>query len=130
MKDPFNTFIEDSVYDNTLRYYKLMFQTKQMFFEYLIDEKLTREFKEELSKIWDNVDHSYMEQTIKELQAMIEARDLKGNEIVNPDAEYKQIYPLTSEERFRQIEKKYKNIISSYYNGRLGTVKKEYVDKK
>ena len=42
MKDPFNTFIKDSVYENTNKYYKLMFQTKRIFFDYLMNKKSTK----------------------------------------------------------------------------------------
>ena len=130
MKDPFNTFIEDSVYENTTKYYKLMFQTKRIFFDYLMNKKSTTEFKKELNKIWDNIDHTYMKQRIKELEDMIEARDLKGRQILNPDAEYDRLYDMTNERKFINIEGKYKNNISNYYKGRLKTVKKEYIDDK
>ena len=43
--------IEDSVYENTTKYYKLMFQTKKIFFDYLMNKKSTTEFKKELNKI-------------------------------------------------------------------------------
>lgn len=130
MKDPFNAFIEDSVYENTINYYKLMFQTKRLFFEYLNEEKGTNEFKKEINKIWDNVDHTYMIQRIKELEKMIETRDLKGHEILNPNAEYDKYYDMSSEKKFKGVEQKYKRSISSYYKGRLRTVKKTYIDKK
>lgn len=128
MKDPFNAFINDSVYASTLEYYKLMFQTKRLFFDYLKDKKPTNEFKKELDKIWDNVDHSYMEQRIEELEKMIEARDLKGHEIINPDAEFKKIYDLTSEKKFKGVEKKYKYNILDYYKHRRKTISKDYVN--
>lgn len=129
MKDPFNLFIEDSVYYSSNQYYKLIFKTKKMFFEYLSQNKNLEEFKKESAKIWNKVDHKYMEQRISELEKMIEARDLKGQEIINPNAEYTQVYDLVKEERFIEVEKKYKSTIDNYYKGRLKTVNKEYINK-
>ena len=129
MKDPFNLFIEDSVYYFSNQYYKLIFKTKKMFFEYLSQNKSLEEFKKETAKIWNKVDHKYMEQRISELEKMIEARDLKGQKIINPNAEYTQVYDLVKEERFIEVEKKYKSTIDNYYKGRLKTVNKEYINK-
>lgn len=129
MKDPFNLFIEDSVYYSSNQYYKLIFKTKKMFFEYLSQNKSLEEFKKESAKIWNKVDHKYMEQRISELEKMIEARDLKGQEIINPNAEYTQVYDLVKEERFIEVEKKYKSTIDNYYKSRLKTVNKEYINK-
>lgn len=130
MKDPFNLFIEDSVYASKTEYYKLMYKTKRIFFEYLNEEKTLGEFKKEIEKIWDNVDHSYMKQRIKELEDMIEARDLEDNKIINKNAKYEKFYDIAPESVFKSTEKKYKKSIEKYYKGRLKTIKKEYVDKK
>ena len=129
MKDPFNLFIEDSVYYSKNEYYKLMYKTKRLFFEYLEQGKSLQEFKKASSKIWEDIDHSYMEQRIKELEDMIKQRDLEGNEIVEPNAKFQEIYELAKESKFIGTEKKYKISIDSYYKGRLKTIKKDYIDK-
>lgn len=129
MKDPFNLFIQDSVEENTINYYNLMFKTKRKFFEYLKSGKSTEEFRKEINKIWDKVDHSYMLERIEELEKMISARDLEGHEIISSSAKYKEIFDIIGEDKFKDIEKKYKEIISKYYNGRHKTAEKEYIDK-
>lgn len=129
-KDPFSLFIEESVYYSSTRYHKLINDTKKLFFNYLNKNKSLEEFKKETSKLWGKVDHSYMEQRIKELEDMIEQRDLKGRDETNPLAEFETIYELVPESRFIETEMIYKKTIDNYYKGRLKTVSKEYVDKK
>lgn len=73
-----------------------MYETKRVFFDYLYKNKTLAEFKKKLQNM-GKVDHKYMAERIKELEDMIMARDLEGNKILNPDAEYKQIYELASE---------------------------------
>lgn len=128
-KDPFSLFIEDSVLYASNKYYELIFKTKTLFFDYLNKGKSFEDFKKASSKIWENVDHSFMNERIKELEEMIEARDLKDRKILNPNAEFTQIYELVKESRFNEVERLYKNTIDQYYKGRLNTVKKDYVDK-
>lgn len=128
-KDPFSLFIEDSAYYSKNEYYKLMYETKRVFFDYLYKNKTLAEFKKETAKIWENIDHKYMAERIKELEDMIMARDLEGNKILNPDAEYKQIYELASEKVFQNVEKKYKYNIDEYYKDRRKTANKSYIDR-
>jgi hypothetical protein len=129
MKDPFSLFIEDSAYYSKNEYYKLMYETKRVFFDFLKKNKTVAEFKKETERIWNRVDHKYMAERIKELEDMIEARDLKGNPILNPDAEYKQIYELAGEQVFKNTEKKYKFNIDEYYKNRRKTANKSYIDR-
>ena len=51
MKDPFSLFIEDSAYYSKNEYYKLMYETKRVFFDYLYKNKTLAEFKKETEKI-------------------------------------------------------------------------------
>lgn len=129
MKDPFNLFIEDSVYYSSQRYYKLMFETKRLFFECLNDKKEASYFNKKIKEIWGNVDHSYMEQRIKELEEMVSAKNIDGREIVNPNAVFKQIFELEPESRFIEVEKKFEEVMEKYYKGRLKTVNNGIVDK-
>ena len=45
MKDPFNLFIEDSVYYTQNQYYGLIRKTKRLFFDSLINKRPLRSFK-------------------------------------------------------------------------------------
>lgn len=128
MKDPYSLFIEDSVLYANNQYYKLIFKTKTLFFDYLNQGKSLEEFKVESAKIWENVDHKYMAERIKELEGMIETRDLTGNKILNPNAKYNQVYDLVGEKRFIETETLYKKTIDDYYKCILKTASKEYVN--
>lgn len=128
-KDPYSLFIEDSAYYSKNEYYKLMYKTKRLFFDYLRKNKTLTEFKKETEKIWENIDHKYMIERIKELEEMISTRDLEGHEILNPNAEYKEIYELTPDRIFNTVEKKYKFNIDEYYKARRKTANKSYIDR-
>jgi hypothetical protein len=128
MKDPFSIFIEDSVYYSSNQYYKDMFKTKQLFFDCLKEKKSTEVFKEEASKIWGNIDHSYMKQRIEELEKMISATNSAGHKILNPDATFKEVFKIEPDSRFTRVEYDYSKTISKYYDTRLNTVKEGYVD--
>lgn len=130
VKDPFSLFIEDSAYYCKNKYYKLMYETKRIFFDFLNQNKTLAEFMAETERIWKGVDHSYMQERIRELEEMISVRDLKGNQILNPDAKLKQVYELTSEKEFIKNELYYKNVIDKYYKDRKKTVNKGFIDKK
>lgn len=126
--NPLDIFVEKSVDYSTHRYYKLMFNTKKLFFKYLQEGRTLEEFKEATNKIWGNVDRRYMEQRIKELEKMIDARALKDNVIKNPTLKPTEIYELVPNERFKEVELQYKNVLDKQYKQRLKTVNKEYVD--
>ena len=71
-----------------------------------------------------------MKQRIKELDEMIKQRDLKGNKIINPNAEFKEVYDLVSISKYKSVEDKFKKVIEDYYKVKLKTIKKEYINKK
>ena len=128
MKDPFNLFIEDSVYYTQNQYYGLIRKTKRLFFDSLINKRPLNEFRAEAQKIWGNIDHSYMEQRLEELEKMVSATNLAGKPIINPDAAFKQVFELTPESRFAEVEAQYEKVISNYYKGRLKTLNNGIVD--
>ena len=129
MKDEFSIFINDSVYYTQTEYYKLINKTKELFFYSLQEQKPASYFKEEANKIWGNIDHSYMEQRIQELEEMISAKNLEGRKILNPNAKFEQIFPLDSESRYIDIERKYEKVVNKYYKDRLKTINNGFVDK-
>ena len=116
MDDNFNKFISDSVYYTQIQYYDLIYKTKILFFESLKNKKSSSYFQKEAEKIWGNVDHAYMEQRIKELEEMISAVNMQGRKILNPEAEFQEVFKLEPESKFINIEKKYEEVINKYYN--------------
>lgn len=129
MKDEFSIFINDSVYYTQTQYYKLINKTKELFFYSLQEQKPASYFKKEANKIWGNIDHSYMEQRIQELEEMISAKNLEGKKILNPNAKFEQIFPLDSESKYIDIERKYEKVVNKYYKDRLKTINNGFVDK-
>ena len=129
MKDPFDLFIDDSVYMVNDDYYKLMYKTKVTFFDYLNKGKSLEEFKKANAKIWKSFDHSFMKQRMEELEEMIKQRDLNGRQIVNPKARYKQVYEIVSMNKYKSVEDKFKDVIDKYYKVKLKTLNKDYIDK-
>lgn len=130
MKDPFNLFIEDSVYLVEHDYYKLMYKTKLIFFNYLLNDKSIEDFKKRTNRMWNKIDHSYMEQRIKELDDMIKQTDLEGKKILNPDEKFEKIYEVASISKYKETESRYKKIIDNYYARVKNTLNKDYIDKK
>lgn len=129
MKDPFNLFIEDSVYLVEHDYYKLMYKTKLTFFNYLLNGRNVEDFKKRTDRIWNKIDHSYMEQRIKELDDMIKQTDLEGRKILNPDEDFVKIYEVASISKYKETENRYKKIIDNYYERIKKTLDKDYIDK-
>lgn len=129
MKDEFSIFINDSVYYTQTEYYKLINKTKELFFYSLQEQKPASYFKKEANKIWGNIDHSYMEQRIQELEEMISAKNLEGKKILNPNVKFEQIFPLDSESKYIDIERKYEKVVNKYYKDRLKTINNGFVDK-
>jgi hypothetical protein len=129
MKDPFSIFIGDSVYYTKIQYYKLINDTKMLLFKCLNEEKSLKEFKEKAHEIWGDVNHDYMEQAIKELEQMIDQKNGDGHNILNPNAEFKEVYMLDKESKYIDIEKKYEKAINNYYKARLKTINNGFVDK-
>lgn len=130
MKDPFNLFIEDSVYLVEHDYYKLMYKTKLIFFNYLLNDKSIEDFKKKTNRMWNKIDHSYMEQRIKELDDMVKQTDLEGKKILNPDEKFEKIYEVASISKYKETESRYKKIIDNYYARVKNTLNKDYIDKK
>lgn len=130
MKDPYNMFIDENVYLTKIKYYDLMFETKRIFFEYLQDGKSLEEFQKETERIWKGIDHTFMKKQISKLEEMIKQRDLKDRQILNPNAEHKEVYKLVPESDFRKREEIYKKNIDKYFKGREQTIEKDYIDKK
>ena len=60
------TFIEDKVWESTLKYNRMMNLTKEKFFESLYKNVPLDEYVRGIEELW-NIDHSYMNKAIKEL---------------------------------------------------------------
>ena len=118
-------FIEDKVWESTIKYNRMINVTKEKFFESLYKNVPLDEYIKEITNLW-NIDHSYMDKSIRELEKMVLAKDfhnaeLYGNKklttrsikLENYWREYhltdSDIYPLNPERDFRMLEQRYVN---------------------
>ncbi len=120
MSDPFKEFINDAVLYSKNDYYRLMFDTKKLFFRALEDEKIN--FKNELTNIWSKVDHSYMEETINQLDELVDKFNMEGHEILNPTVKFEPVYELTKMSKFQEIENKYEKLINKLFDSAKKTL--------
>lgn len=129
MKDPLSVFIEESADYVRRDYYKLMFRTKKLFFQSLIEGKDVNYFKEQNEKIWGKVDHSYMKDRMKELEVMVAENNAKGHKVINPSAKFEEVFKIDSNDFYASVENKYAKDISRYYTNRFNTLEQGFVDK-
>lgn len=124
-------YIDEEVWNCTLKYIRMMRKTKEKYFESLLNGKSIKEYSKELYKLW-NIDHRFMDDAIKDLEEMVKDIDLKDyEEYEKPITEQqsvkltdgklyyenvdKQYYPLNPESDFQKMENKYvKDHIRSY----------------
>ena len=121
-----NIFIEDKVWESLEKYNRMELTTKEKFFESLYKRTSVDEYIQEIEKLWGNVDHSYMDEAIKELQRMVIQRDFREAELYggkkvttrsikleNTWREFQltddELYPLNPTRDFKTIEQRYVN---------------------
>lgn len=137
--------IEKNVYLVNVRYTKMMNKTKELYFKCLEENKSVEFFENEVSKIWDNVDHRFMDKQIAELKELVNSNNVE--QAINlgrfQNKEYietmkwtydDEFFKLTPESDFKAFEKRYKkNVVTNYkvaYNSIQNADKEEYLIKK
>ena len=137
--------IDKNVYLVNVRYTKMMNKTKELYFQCLEEGKSKEFFEKEVSKIWDNVDHRFMDKQIAELRELVHNNNVdqainigrfKNKEYLETlgwtfDDEY---FKLTPESDFKMFEKRFKkNVVTNYevaHNSIKNMDKEEYLAKK
>ena len=144
----FEKFINDEVWNCTLKYLRMMRITKEKFFTSLMEGKSTGKYSKELKELW-NIDHNFMNKALKELDEMVKDKDIKlarkyGDDKVvqrsikleNSWQEYNNIdygvYKLNPERDFTIMEQRYVNRHIKYYENtqkglELATDKEAYL---
>lgn len=137
--------IEKNVYLVNVRYTKMMNKTKELYFKCLEENKSVEFFENEVSKIWDNVDHRFMDKQIAELRELVNSNNVE--QAINlgrfQNKEYietmkwtydDEFFKLTPESDFKAFEKRYKrNVVTNYkvaHNSIQNADKEEYLIKK
>ena len=117
--------IRKNVYLTNVYYTKLQNKTKELYFSYLDKNKSYDDFEKELSKIWDNIDHGFMDKQIDKLEKMVNSNNVE--EAINLgrlDGSYKnteywvideEYFKLTPESQFKKLEQRFKqNVLNQY----------------
>lgn len=131
-----NIFIENRVWDATLKYDRMERVTKEKFFESLYKRTTIDEYTKAIYELWGNIDHTYMDKSIKELQKMVIQKDFKNAEMYgdkkitqrsiklqNTWQDYitgdYELYKLNPERDFRTMEQRYMNRHIKLYKNML-----------
>lgn len=135
-------FIENKVWESTIKYNRMINITKEKFFESLYNDVPLDEYVREITNLW-NIDHEYMNKSIEELGKMVIQKDfynaeMYGNKklttrsikLENYWREYtlkdEDFYKLNPERDFRLLEQRYvKRHIKLYEQ-----IKERYKDSK
>lgn len=80
-------FINNRVFKTNLKYTRLQNETKELFFRCLDEGRSEKYFFKELNKIWDNVDHSFMDKDIEEYKRIIHDNNMQIMELAMPKSE-------------------------------------------
>lgn len=114
------------VYDMVANYNQRQNETKLAFFKYLSNGKSTKDFEKVANKLWNNIDHEFMDKQIEKLQKIVHDEnvklavlyDKKINKVVIEQGNKKYL-KLVPESEFNKVEQKFKNrVIKSYSNAK------------
>ena len=111
-----SNYIAESTFKVNLNYARLQNKTKELFFRCLEEERDIEYFKSELEKIWNKVDHTYMDESITEYEELIHERNTGKKETIEikKDNWLFALVPisviLAVEKKFQKVkEREYKN---------------------
>lgn len=136
--------IGKDVYLTNVYYSNKQNKTKILFFRCLDEGRSYEYFENELSKIWDNIDHRFMKRQIDKLQGIVNKQNIE--EAINLgrlDDKYKETeywvideeyFKLTPDSDFKAFEKRFKqNVLMNYKRAKTSLKyadKETYLDKK
>ena len=129
-------FIANNVWDSLIKYQRMMMITKEKFFKYLNEKRPLEEYEKGIRELWGNIDHTYMDEAIKELEKMTSTKDLydayyygdkkitqRSIKLENSRRDYDprdyELYPLNPERDFKTIENRYVNRHIKLYKNML-----------
>jgi hypothetical protein len=98
--------IADSVFLVNLNYVKLQNKTKELFFKCLDERRTLDYFKQEVLKIWNNVDHSYMWEELEKYEEIIHTQNIHDKEVLRISQEG-DIFNLVPESVISDVENKF-----------------------
>ena len=137
-------YIAESVFNVNAHYTKLQNETKLLFFRCLKENRSVEYFRKETYKIWQNIDHEFMDKQIIKLEQMVNQNNIemalnkgrltnKYKEQVNWEIN-DEYFKLVPEEQFNEIENKFASqVVKNYSNSKetmQGLDKQTYIQKK
>ena len=141
--------IASQVFSVNAYYTKKQNETKELFFRCLEENRGLDYFSNELSKIWDDIDHRFMDKQIAKLKQLVHSNNVEQYINLNrlseseKNAIYEDItnwviddeyFKLTPEEQFRKLEQRFKaNVEKVYKNSKkviTSSNKETYLEKK
>lgn len=137
-------YIAESVFNVNTHYTELQNKTKILFFRCLKENRSKEYFKQEVYKIWHNIDHKFMDKQIDKLQQMVWENNVelaintgridnryKPTERWIIDDEY---FKLVPEEQFKSIERDFEKKVIKNYDRSTKSIEKldkdTYIQKK
>lgn len=141
--------IAEQVFSVNAYYTKKQNQTKELFFRCLEENRGLEYFSNELSKIWDNIDHKFMDKQIYKLKQLVHSNNVEqfldlGRFSENEkNAIYEEItswivddeyFKLTPEEQFTKFEQRFKANVEKVFKNSKKVInssnKESYLEKK
>lgn len=125
--------ISKNVYLTNVFYTKLQNKTKELYFKYLEENRSYDDFEKEVSKLWDNIDHRFMDKQIDKLEKIVNSNNVE--EAINlgrldetyRNTEYwvidNEYFKLTPESDFKAIEQKFKRNVLNQFKLAKKTIK-------
>lgn len=136
--------IAKQVFSVNAFYNKKQNQTKILFFKCLKEKKSVEYFEKELSKIWDDVDHKFMDKQIYKLKELVHSNNVEeALNLGRMEKEYEktmnwviddEYFKLTPESEFAKFEQKFKNNVDRQFKASQKAIdnmdEEEYLTKK
>lgn len=124
-------FINESVFDTNLKILRKQNETKELFFRCLDEGRDYYYFKDQLEKIWDTLDYSFLQDQLRDYEKIIHEQNIEGKKEIEVKQRNKllPLVPLTiiltQEQRLINWKlREYKNSLNSYA---YRTAKEEYL---
>lgn len=127
-------YIAKQVFNVNAYYTNKQNETKKLFFKCLKDKKGQEYFEKELSKIWDNIDHRFMDNQITKLKELVHSNNVEEKLNLGRFDDEKHRYTedwvideeyfrLTPESEFQKFENKFKKNVEKQYKNTKTNIK-------
>lgn len=128
--------IAEKVFNVNLNYVRLQNKTKELFFKCLDENRDLDYFKAELTKIWGNVDYSYLQEQLNEYDAEIhEINTGENKEDYKKDKNYVKYLALVPLATIKKVDNKFQEVKTREYSNSTKSIvykkdKQEYLKQK